>query len=79
MILEPGNLLSMARLTFRVKCNNQFWGIRSPRTLSALQKQAFFMECACSYELYRLNGRRYYFGCIRSLRVYMNGSYSTPK
>ncbi len=54
MILEPGNLLSMARLNFRVKCNNQFWGIRSPGTLSALQKQAFFMECACSYELYKI-------------------------
>ena len=23
MILEPGNLLGMARLNFRVKCNNQ--------------------------------------------------------
>ena len=34
MILEPGNLLGMARLNFRVKCNNQFWGIRSPEMLS---------------------------------------------
>ena len=35
MILEPGNLLGMARLNFRWKCNNQFWGIRSPEMLSA--------------------------------------------
>ena len=35
LILEPGNLLGMARLNFRWKCNNQFWGIRSPEMLSA--------------------------------------------
>ena len=42
MILEPGNLLGMARLNFRVKCNNQLRDIRSPRVLSAYWKQAFF-------------------------------------
>lgn len=44
----------MARLSFRAKCNNQFRGIRSPGVLSAFLKQAFFMECACSYELYMI-------------------------
>ena len=52
MILESGNLLCMARLNFRVKCNNQLGDIRSPEALSAFWKQAFFMEFACSYELY---------------------------
>ena len=42
MILKSGNLLCMARLNFRVKCNNQLWGIRSPWVLSAYWKQAFF-------------------------------------
>ena len=42
MIPEPGNLLVMARLNFRVKCNNQLRDIRSPRVLSAYWKQAFF-------------------------------------
>ena len=35
MSLEPGNLLGMARLNFRVKCNNQLRGIRSFGVLSA--------------------------------------------
>ena len=52
MSLEPGNLLGMARLNFRVKCNNQLGDIRSSQALSAFWKQAFFMESACSYELY---------------------------
>ena len=42
MILKSGNLLCMARLNFRVKCNNQLRDIRSPRVLSAYWKQAFF-------------------------------------
>ena len=52
MILKSGNLLCMARLNFRVKCNNQLGDIRSSQALSAFWKQAFFMESACSYELY---------------------------
>ena len=52
MILKSGNLLCMARLNFRVKCNNQLGDIRNPGALSADWKQAFFMEFACSYELY---------------------------
>ena len=42
MSLKSGNLLCMARLNFRVKCNNQLGDIRSPRVLSAYWKQAFF-------------------------------------
>lgn len=34
MILKPGNLLCMARLGFRVKCNNQFKG--NPQPLSVV-------------------------------------------
>jgi len=49
MSLEPGNLLGMARLNFRVKCNNQLRWIRSFGVLSAfIWRQTFFMECACS-------------------------------
>lgn len=45
MILEPGNLLNMARLDFRVKYNDQFWGNPRPGMLSALSKgRHFFME-----------------------------------
>ncbi|MBS5196857.1 MAG: hypothetical protein KHY93_06850 [Clostridiales bacterium] len=29
MILKSGNLLNMARLSFRVKCNDQFQGFRT--------------------------------------------------
>lgn len=52
MILKSGNLLYMARLNFRVKCNNQ--PVISAITWCCLlfRKQAFFMEFACSYELY---------------------------
>ena len=35
MILKSGNLLCMARLNFRVKCNNQLRDIRSLEALSA--------------------------------------------
>ena len=42
MSLEPGNLLGMARLNFRVKCNNQLGDIRNLGALSADWKQAFF-------------------------------------
>ena len=42
MILKSGNLLCMARLNFRVKCNNQLRDIRNPGALSADWKQAFF-------------------------------------
>ncbi len=42
MILEPGNLLCMARLTFRVKCYNQFREIRSPGMLSTFRKVDIF-------------------------------------
>ena len=43
MILKSGNLLCMARLNFRVKCNNQLGDIRNPGALSADWKQAFFL------------------------------------
>ena len=33
----------MARLNFRVKCNNQLGDIRNPGALSADWKQAFFL------------------------------------
>ena len=42
MILKSGNLLCMARLNFRVKCNNQIGDIRNPVALSADWMQAFF-------------------------------------
>ena len=72
MIPEPGNLLVMARLNFRVKCNNHFRD-SAPlgRCLLFYESRHFFMECACSYELY-------YSGYIRSLRALMNGLYFYP-
>ena len=81
MILEPGNLLDMARLTFRVKCNNQFWGFRSPGMLSAFVMKAgiFYGMRLFIMNYTRLNGRRYYFGYVRFLRALMNGFISTPK
>ena len=42
IMLKSGNLLCMARLNFRVKCNNQLGDIRNPGALSADWKQAFF-------------------------------------
>ena len=55
MSLEPGNLLGMARLNFRVKCNNHFRD-SAPlgRCLLFYESRHFFMECACSYELYMI-------------------------
>ena len=55
MIPEPGNLLVMARLNFRVKCNNHFRD-SAPlgRCLLFYESRHFFMECACSYELYMI-------------------------
>ena len=56
MIPEPGNLLVMARLNFRVKCNNQFWGIRSPGMLSAFIYEGghFLWNAPVHYELYQI-------------------------
>ncbi|MDY4694188.1 MAG: hypothetical protein SO401_11735 [Blautia sp.] len=42
MSLEPGNLLGMARLNFRVKCNNQLRGFRNCEVLSAFTKADIF-------------------------------------
>ena len=86
MILKSGNLLCMARLNFRVKCNNQLGDIRNPGALSADWKQTFFYGIRLfvwiiplclwwppqTYNPQRvwLNGRRYYSGCIRSLRIF---------
>ena len=86
MILKSGNLLCMARLNFRVKCNNQLRVSATQSVVCWLEAGIFFMEFACSYELYLcvcgfattdqnplgvwLNGRRYYSGCIRSLRIF---------
>ena len=55
MIPESGNLLVMARLNFRVKCNNHFRD-SAPlgRCLLFYESRHFFMECACSYELYMI-------------------------
>ena len=55
MIPEPGNLLGMARLNFRVKCNNHFRD-SAPlgRCLLFYESRHFFMEYACSYELYMI-------------------------
>lgn len=55
MILKSGNLLCMARLNFRVKCNNHFRD-SAPlgRCLLFYESRHFFMECACSYELYMI-------------------------
>ena len=55
MIPEPGNLLVMARLNFRVKCNNHFRD-SAPlgRCLLFYESRHFFMEYACSYELYMI-------------------------
>ena len=85
MILKSGNLLCMARLNFRVKCNNQL-GISAIPSVVCLRKQAFFYGVrlfvwiipihsvvavtGCeSLKRVWLNGRRYCFGCIRSLRI----------
>ena len=43
IMLKSGNLLCMARLNFRVKCNNQLGDIRNLGALSADWKQAFFL------------------------------------
>ncbi|MDO5361659.1 MAG: hypothetical protein Q4F03_03295 [Eubacteriales bacterium] len=50
MILEPGNLLNMARLDFRVKYNDQFRGNPQPRDVVCfIVRQAFFYGIiACS-------------------------------
>ena len=42
--LKSGNLLCVARLNFRVKCNTNFERFRSLRMLSAFYVQTFFME-----------------------------------
>ncbi|MDO4307793.1 MAG: hypothetical protein Q4C77_13230 [Eubacteriales bacterium] len=43
MILKSGNLLCMARLNFRVKCNNQPDDIRNHQALSALSEAGIFL------------------------------------
>ena len=52
MILKSGNLLCMARLNFRVKCNNQLRVSATPKCCLLVGSRHFFMEFACSYELY---------------------------
>ncbi len=42
MILESGNLLRMARLTFRVKCNNQFREIPQSRNVVCFKADIFY-------------------------------------
>lgn len=80
MSLKPGNLLGMARLNFRVKCNNQLRGFRSREALSAFTKADIFYGMRLFFMNYTwLNGRRYYFGNIRSLRAYLNESYFYPE
>ena len=55
MSLEPGNLLGMARLNFRVKCNNQLRWIRSFGVLSAfIEGRHFLWNAPVLYELYMI-------------------------
>ena len=54
MIPEPGNLLVMARLNFRVKCNNHFRDSAPWDVVYFFTRVGLFMECACSYELYMI-------------------------
>ena len=55
MSLEPGNLLGMARLNFRVKCNNQLRLIRSFGVLSAfIEGRHFLWNAPVLYELYMI-------------------------
>lgn len=54
MILKSGNLLCMARLTFRVKCISQPMISAIIRCCLLSVKQTFFMGFACSYELYMI-------------------------
>lgn len=42
-ILKSGNLLCMARLGFRVKCNNQFWEIPQSRNVVCLYGADIFL------------------------------------
>ncbi len=49
---EPGNLLVMARLNFRVKCNNQFQGLRTPEMLPAFYERTFFYGIAPVHKNY---------------------------
>ena len=43
MSLEPGNLLGMARLNFRVKCNNQLRDIRNPQSVVCSLEAGIFL------------------------------------
>lgn len=43
MILKSGNLLCMARLNFRVKCNNHPDDIRNHQALSAYSEAGIFL------------------------------------
>ena len=84
MILKSGNLLCMARLNFRVKCNSQ------PEK-SAVSGVVCLMEAGIFYGIrlfvwiiltlkgWWLNGRRYYSGCVRSLRIFWTNPWSTPE
>lgn len=43
MILKSGNLLCMARLNFRVKCNNQLRDIRNPQSVVCSLEAGIFL------------------------------------
>ena len=52
-ILESGNLLYMARLNFRVKCNNQLGDIRSLHSVVCfLESRHFLWDSPVRIELY---------------------------
>ena len=86
MILKSGNLLCMARLNFRVKCNNQLRVSATQSVVCLLEAGIFLWNSPVRMNytyMYRggrhihttpqrvwLNGRRYYSGCIRSLRIF---------
>ena len=70
MSLEPGNLLSMARWSFRVKCNSHFWD--NPQSQMRICKNRCFLWNPPVHMNYAwLNGRRFTL-VIRSLRALMN-------
>ena len=54
MSLEPGNLLGMARLNFRVKCNNQLRVSATQSVVCLLEAGIFLWNAPVLYELYMI-------------------------
>lgn len=73
MILKSGNLLDMARLSFRVKCNNQIWESAVPNCCLLFESRHFFMEYRLFVAgLYMIKWQAILLRMIRSLRVLMS-------